>query len=279
MNISEAHLKWSRLLKKAGIQNPKLETEVLIRYVLDINRTSFYMSLLTELLFSQQKQIEILIQDRLNLKPLSYITNHKEFYGLNIIVNPSVLIPRPETELLIDIAIEYSNNNNFLRIADLGTGSGAISIALAKNISNSKIDAIDISPKSIVNAKLNSRIHSVSNQINFYNQSIFDPINNLFELIISNPPYIKTKNLRIMQPEIQKEPKIALDGGEDGLKFINYIIEKYYNKLSSSGCIIIEIDPDQKSQIISLIQKLNLKNIKFYTDLNNLTRVIQIKKI
>ena len=92
MNISEAHLKWSRLLKKAGIQNSKLETEVLIRYVLDINRTSFYMSLLNELLFSQQKQIEILIQDRLNLKPLSYITNHKEFYGLNIIVNPSVLI-------------------------------------------------------------------------------------------------------------------------------------------------------------------------------------------
>jgi len=279
LNISEAHLKWSRLLKKAVIENSKLETEVLIRYVLDINRTDFYMSLLNKLLFSQQKQIEILIQDRLNLKPLSYITNHKEFYGLNLIVNPSVLIPRPETELLIDIAIEYSNNNNLFRIADLGTGSGAISIAIAKNISNSQIDAIDVSQKSILNAKLNSRIHSVSNQINFYNRSIFEPINNLFEIIISNPPYIPTKNLRIMQPEIQKEPKIALDGGENGLKFINYIIEQYYNKLSSSGCILIEIDPDQKSHIISLIQKLNLRNIKFYNDLNNLTRVIQIKKI
>ena len=177
-----------------------------------------------QLLFSQKKQLEILINERLKFKPLAYITNHKEFYGLKLIVNASVLIPRPETEMLIDIAIKYSKNkNNLLRIADLGTGSGAISIAIAKNIENTKIKAIDISKDSINIAKLNSRKHFVSDKINFVNQSIFEPTNELFELIISNPPYLKTKTLPMLQKEVQKEPKIALNGGEDGLKFITIL--------------------------------------------------------
>ena len=279
MNIAKAHLASSTLLKKVGIENPKLEAEVIIRYVLSITRTQFYMSLMRELLLNQKKQIEALIKERANFKPLAYITNHKEFYGLNIIVNPSVLIPRPETEILIDIAIKYSKNkNNLLRIADLGTGSGAIAIAIAKNILNSKIEAIDISKNSIEIAKLNSRKHFVSKKINFLYQNIFEPTNHLFELIISNPPYLKTKTLPILQREIQKEPKIALDGGEDGFKFIKYIIQKYYDRLSPNGCIIIEIDPHQKNQIIDLSKNLNLFDIKFYKDLNNLTRAVKIIK-
>ena len=232
-----------------------------------------------QLLFSQKKQLEILINERLKFKPLAYITNHKEFYGLKLIVNASVLIPRPETEMLIDIAIKYSKNkNNLLRIADLGTGSGAISIAIAKNIENTKIKAIDISKDSINIAKLNSRKHFVSDKINFVNQSIFEPTNELFELIISNPPYLKTKTLPMLQKEVQKEPKIALNGGEDGLKFIRYIIQKYYDKLSHHGSMIIEIDPNQKDHILSLSKTLNIYDIKFYKDLNKLTRVVQIEK-
>ena len=279
MNIAKAHQISSNLLQKSGIENPELESELLIRYVLSITRTEFYISKMKQLLFSQKKQLEILINERLKFKPLAYITNHKEFYGLKLIVNASVLIPRPETEMLIDIAIKYAKNkNNLLRIADLGTGSGAISIAIAKNIENTKIKAIDISKDSINIAKLNSRKHFVSDKINFVNQIIFEPTNELFELIISNPPYLKTKTLPMLQKEVQKEPEIALNGGEDGLKFIRYIIQKYYDKLSHHGSMIIEIDPNQKDHILSLSKTLNIYDIKFYKDLNKLTRVVQIEK-
>ena len=110
------------------------------------------------------------------------------------------------------------------------------------------------------------------------NQSIFEPTNELFELIISNPPYLKTKTLPMLQKEVQKEPEIALNGGEDGLKFIRYIIQKYYDKLSHHGSMIIEIDPNQKDHILSLSKTLNIYDIKFYKDLNKLTRVVQIEK-
>tara|TARA_Y100001934_G_C12333261_1_gene766275 strand:- start:683 stop:1537 length:855 start_codon:yes stop_codon:yes gene_type:complete len=281
LNISESYRKSYNSLKKIGVKDPQLEAEVLIRHVLNISRTQFYISLEKPLLSIQEKHIDSLIKERLNSKPLPYITNHKEFYNLDLIVNPSVLIPRPETELLIDIAIDYSNNinkNNLLRVAELGTGSGAISIAIAKNIENSQIKATDISKKSLEVAKINARKNSVDKQIIFFHKSIFKPINNLFELIISNPPYIKTKTLKLLEKEVQKEPQIALDGGEDGLKFIKYIINNYFNQLSPNGSIIIEIDPNQKDIIKNLTNTLNSCNVEFYKDINNLTRAVQIKK-
>ena len=199
--------------------------------------------------------------------PIQYITNHQEFMKLDFYVDENVLIPQPDTEILVEEVIKYcaelSQKNQLsspLKILDLCTGSGAIAISLAKYIENCEITATDISNKAIQIAKLNAEKNLVHKKINFIESDMFEniPTTN-FDIIVSNPPYIETEVIQTLSTEVQMEPYIALDGGHDGLDFYKKIINNTENYLNPNGNIFLEIGYDQKDKVFDLIKQHNPK--------------------
>lgn len=195
--------------------------------------------------------------------PIQYITNHQEFMKLDFYVDENVLIPQPDTEILVEEVIKYctelSQKNQLsspLKILDLCTGSGAIAISLAKYVENCEITATDISSKAIQIAKLNAEKNLVHKKINFIESDMFKNIHTTdFDIIVSNPPYIETNVISTLSAEVQKEPHIALDGGFDGTHFYKIIINNSSDYLKPNGKIFLEIGFDQKSKIFNLIEQ------------------------
>ena len=221
----------------------------------------------------------IYIDKIINGKPIQYITNEQEFMKLKFYVDENVLIPQPDTEILAEKIIdEYSDKE--VKIWDLCTGSGAIAISLAKYIKKSNIIATDISNKAIQIAKLNAEKNLVHKKIKFILSDMFKNIeNDTFDLIVSNPPYIKTDVINNLEKSVQNEPNIALDGGEDGLKFYKIIAENAYKFLNNRGKIYLEIGYDQKDQVIELLKNtFKYKDIICIKDLNLNDRVIIVSK-
>ena len=175
---------------------------------------------------------------------------------MNFFVDENVLIPRQDTEILVEEVIKIANKNNSIKILDLCTGSGAIAVSLAKYIENSEITAVDISEKALGIAKRNAKINKVENKITFVKSDLFNNLaNNKFDIIVSNPPYIKKQTIKTLEKQVQKEPLIALDGGEDGLDFYKKIIKNAYIFLKYNGYLCFEIGYDQKQEVIDLIVK------------------------
>ena len=222
----------------------------------------------------------IYIDKIINGKPIQYITNEQEFMKLKFYVDENVLIPQPDTEILAEKIIdEYSDKE--AKIWDLCTGSGAIAISLAKYIKKSNIIATDISNKAIQIAKLNAEKNLVHKKIKFILSDMFKNIeNDTFDLIVSNPPYIKTDVINNLEKSVQNEPNIALDGGEDGLKFYKIIAENAYKFLNNNGKLYLEIGFDQKENVINLLQKTYKYNeITCIKDLAGNDRLIIASKI
>lgn len=194
--------------------------------------------------------------------PIQYITNSQEFMKLHFYVDENVLIPQPDTEILVEEVIKYAkefqNNNSELQILDLCTGSGAIAISLAKYIDNCKITATDISSKAIQIAKLNAEKNLIHKKIHFIESDMFDNLQtNQFDIIVSNPPYIESETIQTLSPEVQKEPKIALDGGQDGLKLYRTIVKHFKNYLKPTGKVFLEIGYNQKENLFKIIKSEN----------------------
>ena len=218
-----------------------------------------------------------------NNTPIQYITNHQEFMKLDFYVDENVLIPQPDTEILVEEVLKYvehidKTKSSKIKILDLCTGSGAIAISLAKYIENVEITATDISNKAIQIAKLNAEKNLVHKKINFIESDMFQNIKeNQFDVIVSNPPYIETAIINTLDKEVQKEPLIALDGGDDGLKFYRLIIKQAKNYLSSNGKVFFEIGYNQKEAIFNLIQNSEyFENPICIKDLSGNDRVIEI---
>ncbi len=209
-----------------------------------------------------------------NNMPVQYLTNHQEFMKLHFFVDENVLIPQPDTEILVEEVIKYINEiqnlesdsdkeekHKTLKILDLCTGSGAIAISIAKNIENCKITATDISSKALQIAKLNAEKNLVHKKISFIESDMFANISeNSFDIIVSNPPYIETNTIPLLSKEVQYEPTIALDGGTDGLDFYKTIIDNYQKYLNKNGKVFLEIGYNQKNSLFELIHSHN-KNI------------------
>lgn len=207
--------------------------------------------------------------------PIQYITNNQEFMNLNFYVDENVLIPQPDTETLVEEVInEYKEKK--CEILDLCTGSGAIAISLAKYINESNIVASDISMKSLQIAKLNAEKNLVRKKIEFIESDMFNKIyKDDFDIIVSNPPYIKTKVIEELDKQVKNEPYIALDGGADGLKFYKIIIENAYKYMKNEGKVFFEIGYDQKNELINLFKKNNhYENIYSKKDLGGNDRII-----
>ncbi len=186
--------------------------------------------------------------------PIEHITHKKEFMKLDFFVDENVLIPRQDTEILVEEVIEIAKKINAKKILDLCTGSGAIAISLAKYLPSTQVTALDISSKALEVAKLNAKTNNVESQITFVESNLLENLpKEKYDIIVSNPPYIKQDIIKELDREVQKEPHIALDGGKDGLDFYRKIIDSGYEYLKYGGYLCLEIGYDQKEEVMNLL--------------------------
>ena len=255
MTISEIIKKGMIELKNGNIEEPKLKSRLLMQYVLNETRQYVIVNDMEQLDKAKEKQYFEKIKILKKGIPIEHITHQKEFMKLNFFVDKNVLIPRQDTEILVEEVIKIAQKNNSKKILDLCTGSGAIAVSLAKYLPQSEITAIDISNEAIQIAKKNAITNNVENQITFINSDMFTNLNEeKFDIIVSNPPYIKTDVINNLDNQVKNEPYIALDGGKDGLDFYKKIINESYAYLKCNGYLCLEIGFNQKIDVIELIE-------------------------
>ena len=281
MNLREIFNSAGETLMRTGSPDAQLEAEVLIRHVLRIDRATFFRDLEQPVTDRDRKRLDDLVIRRLNREPLNYITGLREFYGLDFEVSDSVLIPRQETELLVDtvISLARSRPKCEMKICDIGTGSGAIAVSVAVNLPSAEVMAIDISQRALDIADANRRMHGVYNRVSLRRGNLLEPVDWKPEIIVSNPPYIRRSDLSLLQPEIQYEPSVALDGGSDGLEVIRGLLRQSSDKVSSTGAILFEIDSSQKDSARMLSREyFPNSEISILDDLSGNSRAILIEK-
>ena len=261
MQIRQALEKGTIELKISNIESPKMKARLLMQFVLNKSRQYIIVNDTQNLTTNQEEMYKKSIEKLKKGIPIEHITHQKEFMKLTFFVDNNVLIPRQDTETVVEEAIKIGRTIKNVQILDLCTGSGAIAVSLAKYIKNSKITAIDISHKAIQIAKKNAINNKVESQITFLESDLFENLpEQKYDIIISNPPYIKKDVLKSLSKQVKKEPIIALDGGYDGLDFYRKIISKAYDYLKFSGYLILEIGYDQKEDVIDLIKKQDKYN-------------------
>lgn len=258
MTISEAIKKGMIELKNEKIEEPKLKSRLLMQSILNQTRQYVIVNDMEELEKNKEEQYFSAIKILKKGIPIEHITHQKEFMKLNFFVDKNVLIPRQDTEILVEEVIKIAQKTNAKKILDLCTGSGAIAVSLAKYLPQSEITAIDISNDALKIAKKNAVSNNVENQITFISSDMFTNLNEeKFDIIVSNPPYIKTNVIDNLDIQVKNEPHIALDGGKDGLYFYKKIINESYQYLKYKGFLCLEIGFDQKIDVIELIENTN----------------------
>lgn len=262
MTIKQAITKGVAILKLENISTPKMKARLLLQYVLKKSR-QYIIVYDNQVLTKNQEEEYLKYIDLIKQgNPIEHITHQKEFMKLNFYVDENVLIPRADTEILVEEVIKIAKKINAKKILDLCTGSGAIAISLAKYLENIQITALDISKKALDIAKVNSKNNQVQDKITFIESNLFENLGiEKYDIIVSNPPYIKTSELQKLDRMVTKEPKIALDGGENGLIFYEKILDKGYEYLKYGGYICLEIGYDQKEDVINIVN-----NKKQYID-------------
>ena len=265
MTIKEILNKGTIMLKNNKIENPKQKARLLLQYVLKMTREQIIIYDTNQVKKNDEQEYIININKLIKGKPLQQITNTQEFMKMNFYVNENVLIPRPDTEILVEEVIKIAKNKKNPIILDLCTGSGAIAISLAKYLENVKIYATDISVKALEIAQKNAKDNNVLEKVKFMQSDLFSNIdtNLKFDIIVSNPPYIKTEVIKTLNKDVQNEPLIALDGGIDGLKYYRKIIKEAYAHMKYNSYLCMEIGYDQKDDVIEIIEYQNK-----FTDIN-----------
>ena len=258
MKLGEALSGVSEQLVGIGSHDARIEAEVILCHVLGIDRAVMLRDLQESLILEQEDLVATLVKRRLEGEPLSYITGNREFYALLFEVTEDVLIPRQETELLVETVIEFSKRRDWaqLNIVDVGTGSGAIAVAIAVNIPSARVTAIDISQKALKVADVNRRLHNVHDRVLLRSGNLLEPLTGEMNIIVSNPPYIPEGEIEGLQREVLREPRVALDGGPDGLIVIRDLLRQAKSKISPGGIVVFEIDPTQARKTSQLSEKM-----------------------
>ncbi len=274
-------LAWLReRLGRAAIPDAAIEAEVLLRHALDMDRVRLFMALEEELSPGQEQLLQQLAARRLEGEPLAYITGRREFYGLEFLVSPHVLVPRQETELLVDMALEAARARGpgRLLVADIGTGSGCIAIAIARSLPQAVVYATDISPEALAIADANRRRHGVEGRVRLLQGDLLDPLPEAVDIIVSNPPYIPTARLGQLAPEVRREPRPALDGGPDGLRAISRLLEQVPARLRPGGVACIELSPEQAETVLGMAARaLPSARVSVHSDMLGLARALRIQ--
>jgi release factor glutamine methyltransferase len=263
--------------QKKGLDNPRLEAEMLLAHLLGIDRMGLYLNYDRPLKEEERMAYREMIQRRTGREPLAYIVGYKEFWSLRFQVNPECLIPRPETEHLVEEAVRIGQGlQSPVRVLEIGQGSGAVAIALAKELEQAQIVATDISAGACSLAQANAEAHGVGGRIRFVRGDLFPPGEGPFSLICSNPPYIPTAEVLQLAPEVRDyEPLTALDGGEDGLRFLRLIAEGASAHLVSGGWLLLEMGQGQAAQVAKILQEQGFLSIDLISDYAGIKRVIK----
>ena len=257
--LREAVQQTHRTLEASHIPDARLEAEVMLMNVMRMQRRDLFSQQETELTLQQQQALAQIMERRLLREPLAYILQYKEFYGVNLLVNPNVLIPRPETECLVEHALFMAlmgMETPELVIADVGTGTGAIAVNLALHLPAARIFAVDCADEVLDVAAYNIRAHNVADRVALGKGDLLEPVPEPVDLILANLPYIPTDRLPNLQPEVRQEPKLALDGGPDGLDLIRRLLMQAPGKLKEHGIILLELDPEQVPAVDALAREL-----------------------
>lgn len=262
----------TEFLTSHNITEARLDAEVLLCGVLKIKRNKLATLRQETISQEQYQQYQDYLKRRITGEPVDYILEYSEFMGLKFKVNSNVLIPRPETELIVEQANKFITENNFKYVLDLCTGSGAIAVSVAYHNNNVSVVASDISKKALQIAKENALINSVSNKIEFIESNMFDNIiNKKFDIIISNPPYVTEKEYKDLERELFFEPKTAFLAGEDGLYFYKIIAENSARYLNPKGMLLLELNANISLQIADLFNDfLFVKIVKDYSGLDRI---------
>lgn len=256
MTIKELLNQGIIMLKNEDIDGPKNKARAILQHTLKKSKEYTIIYDKNEVTKEERDNFVKNIKRLISGEPLQYITGVQEFMKLNFIVNKDVLIPQPDTEILVEEVIKIANKMENPIILDLCTGSGAIAVSLAKNVPNAKIIATDISKKALEIAKYNAKLNGVLNSIDFIESNLFNKIKNIkFDVIVSNPPYIATNEIQKLPKDVRQEPVIALDGGKDGLDFYRKIYDKGNEFLNRQGYICVEIGYNQRESVKRIIEK------------------------
>jgi len=256
------------------------EAELALTHILNCRRADLYLDPGLRLDERHSRELSQVFIRRLSFEPLQYILGQAGFMGLEFLVNKDVLIPRPETEILVETATGYMKNKGPVRILDLGTGSGCIAVSLSGSLPGSSIYASDISAAAIKAAKANAKKYSA--KVEFLSGDLFEPLGGkgvLFDLIISNPPYIATNELGGLALELSYEPVIALDGGADGMDFYRRIAQNAADYLKPGGLLMLEVGFGQAQKVDSLLRKgKKFEILETVKDYNGIARVLVARK-
>jgi release factor glutamine methyltransferase len=278
ITILEAIKLSTEYLKNKGVESPRVNAEILLTEVLQSKRLDLYLSFDKPLGESELTAYREMIRKRGMRIPLQYILGYVEFYGIKLKVDDSVLIPRPETELLVENIIADVKNKGRLKILDIGVGSGNISLALLMNLADLRLTGIDISPRALETARINSITHSLENRIDLIQFDILsDDINTLgkFDIIVSNPPYVSKSDYSSLEPELKNyEPSEALTDNSDGYSFYDAIICKSKELWSKPGKIYFEIAQGQAHTIKNKLSVNSFSDISVIKDLAGIDRII-----
>ena len=275
-------------LKSKNIDSPRLCAEILLAHQLNTDRLKLYLDFDQPIGEKDLIRYRAMIKRLIENEPVQYITGTQEFWSMDFIVNSSVLIPRAETEILVEQAVriyseEYMDESPDISVLDIGTGSGAIAIAMALEIENANICAADISEQALDTAKLNAAKHGMENRIYFFAGNLFEPFekdHKHFDIILSNPPYVTSRDYDLLPKKIKDfEPRLALESGEDGLFHIREILDKAPGFLTPGGWIILEMDPRQTDTAIRIISdNIEYTAGRIVKDYSNRDRVVIARK-
>ena len=269
MDIKSALKKAQSILIDNNIISAKLDSEILMSQAIRKNKKFIILNLHKEIKKRDLDYFDNLIQERAKSKPIAQIIKKKDFWKYEFIVNNNVLIPRPDTEILIEQALKLVKNKNRLQILDIGIGSGCILMSILKEKKNFIGTGIDISKKSLQISKVNGHKLRINNRLRLFKSNIDNFNTGKYDLIISNPPYIKKINLKCLEKDIGFEPKQALDGGLDGLSEIRKVINKSSELIKRNGHLIIEIGFDQKNKVKEILRDKGFYIKKTVKDLSN----------
>lgn len=254
MTIKETLTKGMIMLKGSNVESPKLKARLLLQHILNKPRQYLIIYDNEELGKKEQWEYFVNIEKIAKGVPLQHITHRQEFMKMDFYVDENVLIPRPDTEILVEEVINIAKQMNQPKILDLCTGSGAIAISIAKNIPEAEVHAIDISENAIKIAKKNAK--SLEAKVNFIKSNLFSKVKDIkYDIIVSNPPYIKRQDINYLSEEVKKEPELALDGGIDGLDFYRKISKQAIEYLKFGSYLCFEIGYDQKEEVMNIIKK------------------------
>ncbi len=281
ITVRETVLNISKSLHSAGIAEHILEAELLLGAALGMDRAALYTSFNEDVAGFGMQTVDKLLARRLTREPLPYILGYREFYGMSLEVNPSVFIPRPETEILVDEAIRLAKQmpSRPLRIVEVGTGCGAIAVALASHLANVDIRATDISRQALTTAQANAERHGLRNRIEFMHCDLLSCFLGPIDMLIANPPYVSSAVIPSLEPEIRIfEPREALDGGDDGLSLIRRLLGEARRVLQGNSVILLEMDPHQMEVVeMTATSYWPSTTTSRHKDLAGLDRVLSIR--